>query len=371
MPHDMTIASVTPYLVPGDNKPDGWCARKPWLFVRVETRDGVVGWGEVYTLTHREPSQVALVNALGERLVGTDGTRIKAFVHDVFNDFGEQRIGIDGFAAASGIELALWDALGKTLDVPVYKLLGGACRDTVSLYANLFSERPVSVDTLVAKAVEQVDVGFQALKFYPFRDVADDAEGIARVASVREAVGPDVALAIDLSRRKTPDQARALCHRLEPFDLAWVEDPFPPSNASAYRQLRNQARQPLMTGETLASKAAFLDLVERRASGNINPDICACGGLLELREIGAMVEPHLMTVSAHNYNSMTVGLSASTHAAAGMPNAGLCEYFPELAGDMDHVCQGRLIPESGEIAVPDTPGFGLTFDDAGMTAYRI
>lgn len=371
MSNDLTIASVTPYLFPGDDHPDRWCARKPWLFVRVELTSGVVGWGEVYTLTHREPAQVALVQALGTRLIGTDASKIKAFVHDVFAGFGEQRIGIDGFSAASGIELAMWDALAKSLDVPVYQLIGGSCRDDVELYANLFSERPGSIPALVAKAVEQVDAGFRALKFYPFRDVETEDEGVARVAEVREAVGPDVALAIDLSRRMTPDQARAICHRLEPFHLAWVEDPFAPTNIAAYRQLRDQVRQPLMTGETLASKAAFVDLFAQRATGNVNPDICACGGLLELREIGAMAEPHFVTVSAHNYNSMTVGLSSSVHAAAGMPNAGLCEYFPELACDLDDVCTGRLVPKDGRLALPTAAGFGLSFDDAKMEAFRV
>jgi len=365
-----TITSIQTYLVPGDDDPARWCPRKAYVFMRVETSSGAVGWGEGYTLNLREKSLVALIHALGETLIGTNATAIRAVIHKAFNAFGEHRAGIDVFAAAAGIEIALWDALGKSLGAPVYTLLGGACHERLEIYANIWTRRPVTPDQLAAKAAAQVADGFRALKAYPFIAGGTDEEGVAKLAAIREAVGPDVKIAVDLWRHSTPDRARDLCAMMESFNLDWVEDPFAPSNALALRTLREQVRQPILVGETLASRRDFREIFEKQAVSKINPDICAAG-IVEMREIAAMAEPYFITVSPHNYNSMALGGSIMAHVAAGIPNLGLCEYFPEVADDLDHLCEGRLIPEQGTLSLPTAPGLGVTFDEAQMEQFRV
>lgn len=367
----MKITDISTFLFPGDARPDSWCSRIPYVFVRVATSSGVTGWGEGYTFSFRENSLVALIEALGDRLIGHDVFNIKALTHLAFNGFGEQQAGIDVFAAASAIEIALWDIVGKSLGVPVHKLLGGACHDSLEVYANIWTKRPHTRDELAAKAVEQVESGFGTVKLYPFRLGENLSEGVEKVRRVREAVGPDIGIAVDLWRFATPDAAREICRRLEPLDIAWIEDPFAPTCAETLRSFRDRIQQPLMAGETLAPRSAFRDVLERQAVGLVNPDVCACGGILEMRDIAAMADLRHIAISPHNYNSMTIGLAATVHAACGIPNLHMCEYFPEMASDLDDICNGRPIPADGRISLPEAPGHGILFDDASMEPYRV
>ncbi len=367
----MKITDISTYLIPGDPRRNAWCSRKPYVFVRVAASSGIVGWGEGYSFSFREKVLVELIKALGERLVGSDAFDTKAVTHLAVNGFGEQQVGIDVFAAASALEIALWDIVGKSLGVPVYKLLGGTCHASLGVYANIWTKHPHSHDDLAAKAVEQVENGFGTVKIYPFRLGESLPEGVEKVRRVREAVGTDVGIAIDVFRAMTPDLTRELCSRLEPLDAAWIEDPFADTNPGALRTLRRQIRQPLMAGETLAGKRAFRDLLEQQAVSLLNPDVCACGGILEMREVSAMAEVQEISVSPHNYNSMTVGLAATVQTACGIPNLQVCEYFPEMASDLDELCEGRLIPSEGQISLPQAPGHGIVFDDAKMAPYRV
>ncbi len=365
-----TIAKIESFLVPGDERPGAWCRRKAYVFVRVETSAGVVGWGEGHTLNFREQSLVALIGSLAEQIKGSDAASMRAIAHRAFHGFGEQRAGMDVYCAAAGIELALWDAYGKALGRPVYELLGGAVQSSLKVYANIFSNHARSDGELADKASEHVEAGYGALKFYPFRMGETLQEGIDKVRAVRDAVGPDVQLAVDLWRHATPDRARDLCAAMEPFDLVWVEDPFASINAKSLRTLREQVRQPLLVGETLARRWEFREMFETQAVSLINPDVCATG-LVELREIAAMAEPYFVTVSPHNYNSMALGMSITAHAAAGVSNLGLCEFFPEVAADLDDLCTGRLVPKNGELPLPSAPGLGVEFDDDAMAQYRV
>ena len=362
----LRIKSVETFLVPADERPGAWCRRKAFLFVRVEAASGLVGWGEAHTLKYREAATAKLIEALGEQLTGREATDIQALKHRTFNAFGEQRAGIDVFAAASGIEIALWDLLGRELGVPVYKLIGGTCHEAIPVYANIWTHRRVSPDVLARKAAESVSAGYSTLKFYPFFAGESLEEGIAKAQAVREAVGPWIGLAADLWRNWSPAEARAVCKRLEPFDLAWVEDPIAPISAVVYRRLSDQAAQPLMTGETLAGKAAFRDYFRHQAVALVNPDVCACGGILELREIAAMAEPWQTAVSPHNFNSMGLGLATTLQAAAGMANLHLCEFFPDLADEPEGLFEDVPRPESGKIPLPRAPGVGASINEARL-----
>ena len=369
MTSDPKIASVQPYLVPADPKPDGWCLLRPNILVRMETECGLVGWGECYVSDGHEDGICALAQAMGERLVGKTATNVRVFTHDALATFSNQFVSMDAASATSGIELAMWDVMGKWLGVPVYKMTGGTCHDDIPLYANMWTERPYTAKETAEKALEFVAMGFKIVKFYPMWHAKDDEDCIARVETVREAIGPDIGLAIDFVRRVMPDQVREICRRLEPTNLAWVEDPVPPYHASALKWLRDQIRQPLLAGESIGYKHGFSEIFAQGALGYINPDICLAGGFLEMREIAAMAHANLVMFSPHNYNSMTVGLSATCNLAAGIPNLAPVEYFPELAEKLDGLCTGRMIPKEGCLALPEGPGFGLTFDDSKMAPY--
>ena len=364
------IASIQPYLIPADPTPHPWWAHKAYVLVRVETQDGIVGWGECHVLTHREPAMVAMIRAVAETLVGQPADDIRALMPMAFHSFGQQRPGLEVYCAFAGVEVALWDILGKRLGVPVYTLLGGACHEAVSVYANIYSPHPQTPYAVADMAARQAADGYSAIKLYPFRADTSLAEGVTTLAAVRSAVGMEIGLAVDLWRHATPSRALDIARALEPFDLLWIEDPFAPTDPDSLRYLRDQMRQPLLTGETLPTRREFDPLFSARAVDIVNPDICL-SGILKLQAIAAAAEPAYVTVSPHNSNTMALGTSAAVHAGLGIPNLGLVEYFPLFETALDTVCEGRLPVMNGTIARPTAPGLGITFDETAMAAYRV
>ena len=363
----MRIASVETFIHTPQESDDSWFPRKPLGFVRVTTRDGIAGWGEIHPITHRVPAICTLARALGDHIAGSPVHDIKAIVHQAFYAFGEQRIGIEVYAALSAIEIACWDIVAKDAGHPVYRLIGGSCHPVIPLYANIYSRQPRSAAELAQRAEEMAVAGFRAIKFYPFVGGISHTEAIEKVRSVREAVGPNIELGVDLWRGHTPDEARTICRSLEPFNLAWVEEPISPLDPAAYAALRTTVAQPLVTGESLAGAHAFRDLIEQRAVGIVNPDVCVCGGILELRSIAAMADVRQILVAPHNANSMTVGLAATLHTAAGIPNLQRCEYFPEWEADLDAICDTPIRPVDGACLLPEQPGIGLDLDPTHLT----
>ena len=363
------ISLVEPYLIPADPNPHPWWSHKPYILVRVETDDGIEGWGECHMLNFREDALISMVRVVGDRLIGRPATDIRGALIEPFGAFGQQRPGLEVYSAYAGIEIALWDALGKRLDTPVYQLLGGACHDAVPVYANIYSPNPQMPEDFAKMAASQVAAGHRAIKLYPFNLETPVQEGIAVLSAVREAVGPDVGLAVDFWRHASPGRAIEIAKAMEPFDLLWLEDPFAPTDAVSMRYVRDAIRQPLLTGETLPTRRELVSLFAERAMDIVNPDICQ-SGILELQAIATMAEPYYITVSPHNSNSMALGTAAAVHTALGIPNLGLTEYFPLFETALDDICTGRMPVRDGIIDRPTAAGLGIQFDMKAMQKFR-
>jgi galactonate dehydratase len=355
----MHVTAVTPFLVdPGTGK--------NWLFVKVETDGGIHGWGECYTQADRDQAIVAHVQALGRYLVGREAAHITHFVHVAYHDFAAKRGAMDFWSAVSGLEQALWDIAGKRLGTPVHNLLGGPCRDRIRVYANGWYGGAKTPADYAARARDTVARGFTALKFDPFPGPwrthisrEGEAEAIARVRAVREAVGPDVDLLVEVHRRLAPVHAIRVARELEPFRPFWYEEPVSSTNVEALAECRREIRLPIVTGEELYTRAEFRRVFETRAADIVNPDVCNCGGILELRAIAAMAEPYFVTVSPHNYNSTTVGLAATLQVAAAIPNFLITEYFVNFEARGREVAVTPFEVRGGYIALPPGPGLGL------------
>ena len=363
------IVSIDPYLIPADPEKHVWWSHKAYILVRVETKDGLIGWGECHNLSFRENAIVEIIQSIAPTLRGRPAGDIRKLFNSAFNNFGQQRPGLDVYCAFAGIEIALWDILGKRLDVPVYELLGGKLHESVPVYANIYTPFPQSAEGFAEMAALQVANGHSVIKFYPFNAETPILQGIKIVAAVREAVGPDIGLAIDLWRHASPHRALEIAHAMEPYRLTWIEDPFAPSDAKTMRYFRDNVRQPLLTGETLATRRDFLGLIEERAVDIINPDICQ-SGILELQAIAATAEAAFVQVSPHNSNSMALGTAAAVHASLGLSNLCPIEYFPLFEKALDHVCDGRLPVINGSISCPNAKGLGLIFNDKAMEVYK-
>ncbi len=368
------VRAVETFLVDGG-------AAKSWVWVRLRSSEGVVGWGECYTAPGRERAIRAVADELGRSLAGREVGAIRHFTSVAYRDFATKRGSLEVSCAVSGLEQAMWDVLGRTLGVPVYVLLGGPCRQRFRVYANGWSYG-ASGDTedtaaAVARARELVASGWDALKFDPFggpwRAHATRAElraAVDRVAAVREAVGDAVDILVEAHRRLAPPAAQWLARELEPLHPFWLEEPVECRNVEALRDVAARTTIPIVAGEALYSLAEVLPLLERRAVAIVNPDVASCGGILALTQIAALADAHLVAVAPHNYNSTAIGLAATLQAAAAMPNFLIAEYFVNLAERSRELVEAPLEPVGGYLDLPTAPGLGIEVDDAAVRRLR-
>src|SRR5204863_3244915 len=260
------ITAVTPFIVdPGYGK--------NWLFVKVETSDGLHGWGECYTQADRDHSIAAFVHPLARYLVGRVASHIRHFTHWAYHDFAAKRGSLDFFGAVSGIEQALWDLAGKRVGVPVVSLLGGPCRERIRVYANGWYSGAKTPADYATKAKATVARGFSALKFDPFpgpwrTHITREAERqvVETVGAVRDAVGPGVDLLIEVHRRLAPMHAVRVARMLEPSDPFWYEEPVSARHPAALAEGRRESRIPLVTGEQVYTRLEFRQLADSRGA---------------------------------------------------------------------------------------------------------
>jgi len=349
---------------------------KNLCFVKVETDGGPHGWGECYTQSDRDTSVVALVEAIGRHLVGRDASHITHFVHWAYHDFAAKRGAMDFWSAVSGLEQALWDIAGKRHGAPVHALLGGPCRERVRVYANGWYGGAKAPADYAARARETVARGFTALKFDPFpgpwrTHISREAEevAVATLAAVREAVGPRVDLLVEVHRRLAPMHAVRVARAMAPYRPFWYEEPVSSTNLEALAECRRQIDIPIVTGEELYTRAEFRRCFELRAADIVNPDVCNCGGIQELRAIAQMAEPSLVTVSPHNYNSTTVGLAATLQVSAAIPNFLITEYFVNFEDRGREIARPALEVRRGYVALPTAAGLGIELDEAALARY--
>jgi len=351
----------------------GW---RNWLFVRIETDEGVHGVGEG-TLEGKENAVAGAVKDLKEYLVGKDPCRIELHLRNMRRD-PFWRGGVVLSTAISAVEIALWDIVGKAYGKPVYALLGGAVHDRLPAYANGWYFGAKEVEEFAERAVRVVSKGYKALKWDPFRRAdleisRDDLRfAVDCVREVRSAVGPDVDLLIEGHGRFTPAAAVKIARALEPYDIFWFEEPTPPENLRSLRKVAERSPIPIATGERLFTREEFTRLLSLEAADYIQPDVVHAGGIMELRKIAAMAEAWYVQVAPHNPNG-PVAMAATLHAAASMPNAVFIEHLmadPPWRSTI--VTHDFDIGPDGRFALPEAPGLGidLVLEEAARHPYR-
>jgi galactonate dehydratase len=349
-----------------------------WSLVRVETDAGVTGIGEASTT---EPFMAAAVVArLAEIVIGRDPARIQAIWQDAYSHYYNVRGGNLYLAALSGIEQALWDIKGKAAGLPVYELLGGAVRDRIPVYVNhmFFAGVPFEPAPYAERAAEAVARGFQAIKIDPYSRMhghatpAELRHATRIVGAVREAIGPDIELAVDTHARFAVESAIRAGQALEDLDILFFEEPVPPENLDALRRVREALTVPIASGERAYTKWGFRDLLEAQAVEIIQPDVAHCGGIFELRLIAAQAESHYVLVGPHNWYG-PVALAASLHVSACIPNLLRQERalrFAETEQQQDLLLAPFQV-EQGALRLPDAPGLGITLNEEVLAAHRL
>jgi galactonate dehydratase len=293
------------------------------------------------------------------------------------------------FAGISAIEMALWDIKGKALKLPVYELLGGKLRERVRLYANGWSFRASTPAEFAAATERPLCDGYTALKLYPLANpIADNPHGmirhvslraitreatelaVARVASVRKAIGPKVELMVDMSGELTTDAIIALGRRLEEFDLLWLEEPVDPFDPEGMREVASALHLPIAAGERLYTRYDFRRLLELRAAHILQPDIGNTGGLLEVKRIAAMAEAWNLRVAPH-LCAGPICTAATLQLDATLTNFLIQEVYPYRVSE--HFAIVDRAPEleikGGHLAISDRPGLGVELDRKRMAPF--
>jgi len=346
-----------------------------WVFVKVVTDEpGLYGWGEA-TLEWKTHAVVGAVKDLAPLVIGRDPRDIEQAVRAMKRQ-SFWRLGAIGMSAISGIEIALWDILGKHLAVPVWRLLGGKVRDKVRVYTHLglgdmravyesMEEAP-----LVERAREVVEKGYKAFKavFIPYTHYHAPLPEIDKVSrlmeALRSAVGNEIEIMVDFHGRPgSVGAALAYIKALEPGRPMFVEEVLPPGETLGLASIKAQTSVPLATGERLVERSEFEELFRARAIDIAQPDICHCGGLGDAKKIAAMAETIGVGVAPHNPLGPIAGVAA-LHFAVSTPNHVIQEEMVGAVPWYFDVVQGPIRLVDGFWQVPDKPGLGIEVDEA-------
>ncbi len=354
----MKITKLTTYRLP-----------PRWMFLKIETDEGVVGWGEP-VIEGRARTVEAAVHELGEYLIGQDPARINDLWQMMYRA-GFYRGGPILMSAIAGIDQALWDIKGKALGVPVHELLGGKLRDSIKVYSWIGGDRPSDV---AANAKDVVGRGFTALKMTGTaeRQIVDShakiEAAVERVALVREAVGPHVGIAVDFHGRVHRPMARVLVKELEPYRLMFIEEPVLSEHREALKEIAALSSAPIALGERLYSRWDFKAVFEEAVVDIIQPDLSHAGGITECRKIAAMAEAYDVAVAPHCPLG-PIALAACLQLDAVSYNAFIQEQSLGIhynAGNdlLDYTTNKDVFRyEDGYVAIPDGPGLGLEIDE--------
>jgi galactonate dehydratase len=362
----MKIVEVQPYVVS--------TAWRNLTYVRVLTDDGLEGVGEARMINHTDALLGYLAEAIPNHIIGSDPTRIEDLVRRMYlNDYGRPgEIVMSGIAV---VEMACWDIFGKAVGKPVYQLLGGAVRDKIKAYANGWYTVERTPEEFHAAAKRAIARGYQAVKFDPFgagfyeMERAEKRKVLTLVEAVRDAVGPDAEILIEMHGRFNPATAIEMSRELERFTPSWVEEPVPPENLAALKKAADKITIPVATGERIHSRYEFRELFELQAADIIQPDITHIGGILETKKIAAWGDAYYMLVAPHNVGG-PVATAAALHFAASTPNFKIQEHFNDFAEDwVKQIAPGNPEVTDGYFDLPQGPGLGVTLDLDAVQAH--
>jgi galactonate dehydratase len=331
-----------------------FASSRNWLFVKVDTDAGITGIGECSGW----PRVVeTAVKDLAHLLVGEDPRDIERLWQKLYvGQMGHGMTGTVGAGAIAGLEMALWDIKGKALGTPVWNLLGGRTRDRVRLYGH--AKTPAKALSLKAR-------GYTAIK-------GGGVDGtVAQVAALREAVGAEMDIMVDLHGPPwlTPADAIAMGRALEPYGLLFLEDPVPPDNLDALARVRERLAVPLAAGERWGTIYGAAPLIERGLVDVIQPDTGRFGGLAAMKKLAAIAEAHHVMVAPHSGSLGPVAEFAALHLLAAIPNALMLERLEDDWPERNSVITAPPAIEAGHMLVPDAPGLGVDIDEAAVARH--
>lgn len=339
-----------------------WAHWKNWMFVKVETDDGLYGWGEA-SLAGPLDAVEGTIREIGAGLIGLDPAGVEAHWQAIYHTW-RWRNGPVQATAQSAIDIALWDLEGKRLGVPVCRLLGGPYADRIRGYASHWLHNVTTPAAAHAGARDAVERGFTAFKWNPFKGTAlrrSEHDTIVHETSLMEAArdgaGPAVDIFCDIGERLSVRTALAAAKAFVPFRPTFFEEPIPYENARAMIELKRQMPFAIATGEHYSNRWEFRELVEGGGVDFLQPDVCHGGGITELKRIAAFADMHFLMMAPHNSGG-PISTLATLHLLAAIPNAYILEQMEDERELRNSICTNPVAFEDGYFVLPTTPGLG-------------
>lgn len=352
----MKITKITPFLV------------DRFLLVRVYTDEGIIGNGEAGLWAHHKVVYHA-IQELSDYYVGQDPQRIEHHYQVVSRD--THFMGAVLNAALSAIDVALWDILGKSVNLPVYQLLGGQCRDKVKIFDNVVGE---TLKARAESAQKSVEAGYFSLRTTPFfagweQETPSKVIGTAVdiVSAIREAVGYEIDLGLEIHRNLNPDEAILLANELLPFRILYYEDPLAPQSNEALDYVARHIHLPIATGERFYTIQQFKDLIDRQSVSLIRPDLSLAGGYTHVKKIAALAEASFVGIFPHLMGS-PVNIASFIQLDAAIPNFVLHESLPQ-ADAFNAIVDHPPLREGGYFIVPNRSGIGLDIQEDQLAQF--
>jgi 2-dehydro-3-deoxyphosphogalactonate aldolase len=369
----MKITAVKPFTVKNPHPSRGGMY---WFLVKLETDAGIDGWGEVYWHTYEPKAFASIVEDVFQALLlDQNPFRIESHFARFFNTHCKQHADLSKIGIFSGMEIACWDIIGKSLGKPIYELLGGMYRDKLRTYSYLYPEDPdewhepmwYNPEASAARAVEYVRMGFTAVKLDPVayeHSVApwqpslgnlENAEKV--IAEIRKAVGTKCDIIIGTHGQFTPSAAIRFAKRLEQYDPLWFEEPVPPENPDVLERICAATSIPIATGERLATKYEYVPLLNAGVD-IIQVDVSGVGGLLEAKKIAAMAEAYHAQITPHSFAG-PISFAAQVQLSACLPNFLIQEMVGTMGGFFAKLVPDCLNWQNGYVIPPCGPGLGI------------
>ncbi|HEY4252803.1 MAG TPA: mandelate racemase/muconate lactonizing enzyme family protein [Roseomonas sp.] len=355
----------------------GWqYSTRASCIVEISTDAGITGWGECYGPA--AVNKTVIETQYRSRVIGRDPFDVEVVWEDLYNRIKDY--GATGFSitALSGIDIALWDVMGRATGKPIHKLIGGAHRTSLQAYATgLYF---IDMDRLVEEAVEEALAykaqGFRAIKMKI--GLGDPKLDFRRVKAVRDAIGPEVQLAVDANHCFTVPQAIRLGRMLEELDLMWFEEPISPEDHDGYAEVTRALDMAVAGGENDFTRWGFRDIIAKKAMDIVQPDLCAAGGISECRKIAAMASAHGVECVPHAWGS-AIGLAATVQWLAALPDMPpafrpippMLEFEQTPNPLRDELAKEPIVQVNGIVKVSDAPGIGIEVDREALARWKV
>ena len=355
------LSSVQTFFIESSNAENTWSKGKSFLFVKLTTNDGIDGWGEAFTEEGKEMNIINYIHNFAEMIPNINSVTPWNFLNLISKD-KKNTINTCHASARSAFEMALWDIYAKKANKSLSQLIGVKRKSSVSVYANIWSNKHYSDNDIVKKAKNVIKLGYRAIKIYPLQN-----RSISQAASLmkllRSKLGKEIHILLDLECPSSVNVAINLEPLISPYNPYWYEEPFDGLNIKKLASITNQSSFDIVTGERQCGIDHFVNVINSQAAQILNPDISMAGGILDILVIAKLAHENNIRISPHCWNSMTISVATMLQICSVLPNAEMAELFPDFMAHSNQFMSSRYKITKGKIEVPDNLGLGIDMNE--------